>query len=151
LEISEEEQSYTDFDWFCLDEADHIGHFATAGFKSLPLSVARSAENLESLTQFFMGLAATTNSRIDASLTPEKRTERFLRSYVAMADRGLFSYDIDTYLTPGIHYYRVASPVQPLRFESLPVHIRQILSLTRLAGVVFAESSLVSYELTLGV
>jgi hypothetical protein len=40
----------------------------------------------------------------------ESQEERYLRSFIAMADRGLFSFDIDSYLGPNTAYFRVALP-----------------------------------------
>jgi hypothetical protein len=150
MEISEEEQSYTDFDWFCVDKSGNIGHFASAGFKSLPRSVICSAEDLALLKIFFKGLPAMSSGHfLDSNLEPEKRTERQTRSFVDMADRGLFSFDIESYLRLGVPYFRVALPIAPLRLEALPVRIREILCRTVLNDRLLLDSPLIPYQETL--
>ena len=47
MRITEREQRDTDFDWFCVDEYGNIGHFASAGFKSVPHTVFRISRRSE--------------------------------------------------------------------------------------------------------
>jgi hypothetical protein len=104
--ITEDEQESTDFDWFCVDDAGEIGHFTTAGFKRLPRNVERSAEDRDVLEEFFeRQLKGGRGYQLDADLSKEIPTlksglERYLRDFVAMAGRGLYSFDIETYLSP---------------------------------------------------
>ena len=58
MRISDEEQIYTDFDWFCVDADGLVSHFASAGFKQLPPSVAESAEDLALVNGFFTELSS---------------------------------------------------------------------------------------------
>ena len=51
MRISDDEQTYKDFDWYCVDGQGQLGHFASAGFKKVPPSVATSAEDLRFLTE----------------------------------------------------------------------------------------------------
>ena len=53
MEIPFDKQARTDFEWFGVDEDDLIGHFTTAGFKRLPPSVAKSGEDLRTVTDYF--------------------------------------------------------------------------------------------------
>jgi hypothetical protein len=151
VRISDDEQKYKDFDWYCVDADGRVGHFASAGFKTLPSSVVESAEDLSFINDFFNDLTAVHDGHeLDEHLTPECRTERYLHSFVAMADRGLFSFDIESYLRPGISYFRVAMPKEPLRFADLPNNVRGILGRTMLSGYLFAQSSAIPYSVTLG-
>lgn len=79
---------------------------------------------------------------LDEQLTQECRAERYLLSFVAMAERGLFSFDIQSYLRPELSYFRVAMPKQPLRFADLPDNVREILGRTMLSGYLLAQSSI---------
>jgi hypothetical protein len=155
LEIGLQEQQDIDFDWFCVDEAGEIGHFTTAGFKRLPESVSRSAEDLELVAKYFKDeLCGGRGFQVDPLLADaipdaKNRGERYLRSFVAMAERGLFSFDIDSYLKPGISYFRVACPVTALKFDDLPPPIQQIVGRTVLKRHLLRSSSSVPYEETL--
>lgn len=53
------------------------------------------------------------------------------------------------YLTPGISYFRVASPEIPLTLDALPEHVRRIVSRTFLKGVRLRDESDVPYEASL--
>lgn len=150
MRISEEQQTYRDFDWYCIDDQGRVGHFASAGFKALPLSVAASAEDLSFLTEFFNQLNAIPNSHeLDEHLGPEQRSERYLGSFVAMADRGLFSFDIESYLRPEISYFRVAIPKVPLLFRDLPDGVREVLGRTVTTNHSFSHCSAIRYSDTL--
>ena len=150
MRISPDEQTYKDFDWYCVDEEGRVGHFASAGFKRLPASVEASAEDLAFLDHFFDGLEAAPEAHeLDQHLRAEQRSERYLRSYVAMADRGLFSFDIESYLRPNICYFRVAIPKTPLRFVDLPESVRAILGRTVLKTWSLEECSAIPYADTL--
>ncbi len=84
------------------------------------------------------------NTRGDMS-----QNSRYLKGFVAMADKGLYSYDIETYVTPGIAYFRVAIPQSPISLNNLPEDIRKVVQRTKLHGISFVESSRIDYESTL--
>jgi hypothetical protein len=155
LRISDVEQVTTDFDWFCLDMDGEVGHFTTAGFKNLPKSVASSKENLDLLTSYFQNAAQRCGHSVDPEVSvafpdPKERGERYLKSFVAIACKGLFSYDIASYLKPGISYFRVASPSIPLHSSEVPAKIREVLGHTVLA-IRFRENPRIAYASTLDV
>src|SRR5262245_966752 len=147
--ISESEQESTDFDWFAVDEIGCIGHFTTAGFKLLPRSVASSAEDLKKLTDYFKKLVSTgvryhVSNDLETEVGPferEAKREQYLAGFVGMAGRGLYSFDIHTYVRPGLAYFCVATPIQPLYVESLPKEIRTIIERTQLKGIRLSEAS----------
>lgn len=152
-EISKDEQVCRDFDWFCLDEAGHIGHFASAGFKLLPNSVGRSAEDLEIVTRYFeKELTEEGDYVLDENLVEQVPDFEsiYLKSFIEIAAKGLFSYDIASHLSPGISYFRVALPRKPLRVEQLPNQIREIVERTVLKGILLRGSSRIAYQDTLG-
>jgi hypothetical protein len=66
-----------------------------------------------------------------------------------MAEKGLYSFDIDSYLGPNICYFRVAVPVQPLRVENLPADIRTIVEKTVLSSMLLRNSATIPYAQTL--
>jgi hypothetical protein len=121
----------------------------------LPASVAVSAEDLELVTGFFeRSLPARCGNAIDDELTnvfpnPKDRGPAYLRDFCNMADRGLFSFDIATYLEPGISYFRVSTPLAPIRLTELPDPIQAIVGRTVLKGRLLHESRKIPYEDTL--
>ena len=155
--IPEIEQEATDFDWFAADERGFIGHFTTAGFKLLPKSVSESAVALKKVTNYFKQLTPTgigyhVSGDLDKQTGPfesEGKRAQYLSSFSEMAARGLYSFDIDTYVRPGLAYFLVAAPVQPVRLDSVPMDVRAIVERTRLKGIRLGETSLIDYELTL--
>jgi hypothetical protein len=156
MRIEETAQLSTDFDWFGVDEGGLIAHFASAGFKRVPASVSESAEDLVLVSNYFKTEAPVRGAhRVDEDLLGlrpgwkgEQNESRYLKSFVAMADLGLFSFDIDSYLKPGIAYFRVACPLSPLGLEQLPEPVRRIIARTRLTGVRLRNQSLIPYEAT---
>lgn len=159
MEVDPVDQQTTDFDWFGVDEEGFLGHFTTAGFKSIPPSVSASAEDLKLVTDYFTKQASVRGShKVDehslaSSLNREWKGERhetrYLCDFVSMANKGLFSYDIEPYLRPGICYFRVACPDVPLEMHELPDHIQTIVSRTTLKGLRLRNEARVSYEATL--
>jgi hypothetical protein len=116
--------------------------------------VAASAEDLSTVTAFFMGLPSAGGYEVDPLLDAEipdanDRGERYLRDFVQMADRGLFSFDIETYQKPEIAYFRVAIPKHPIKIEHLPVSIRGIVERTALSGRQLNAATRIPYNVTL--
>jgi hypothetical protein len=155
--IPESEQQERDFDWFGVDEDGCIGHFTTAGFKLLPKSVSANANDLQKVTHYFEEKAPSgTGCNVSKDLEKEighfkNMNERapYLFDFCEMANKGLYSFDIDTYVKPSLAYFCVAVPNLPLKLESLPPNIRAIISRTFLKGIRFAEISRIDYEFTL--
>jgi hypothetical protein len=154
-EIPEDEQYERDFDWFCVDGAGEIGHFTTAGFKRLPRSVEHSAEGRDVLEEFFeRQLKGGRGYLVDADLAMEipplkSGLERYLRDFIGMADKGLYSFDIETYVSRRSYYFRVAVPLLPICLEELPLRVRDILGLTQLEGRLLKDSPRILHEDTL--
>lgn len=157
MSIPRSEQEGRDFDWFAVDTDGHIAHFTTAGFKYLPESVSASAEDLQRVTDYFNNEAPLRGAhKVDAESIVqfmdwkgEENEQRYLVSFASMADRGLFSYDIETYVRPGIAYSRVTIPVSPVALRELPGEIKAIIQRTILQGVCFEKSARIDYESTL--
>jgi len=152
MEISIEKQLETDFDWFCVDDEAQIAHFTTAGFKRLPSSVAESIGNQATLLNYFeQELAVSSKYAIDAELTQQVKDppSRYLKSFTSMASRGLYSFDIETYVSTTTSYFRVAVPTIPMSADELPRPIRQILQKTHWRGIPFHLLTRIPYRSTL--
>lgn len=156
MRIAITEQESTDFDWFGVDADGFVAHFASGAFKYLPRSVERSAEDLKLVTDFFGRATSRGGHSVDPVVSTEvpdwqgeEKEGRYLRSFVTMADKGLFSFDIGPQAEPGIAYFRVAAPEHPIKIGHLPENIRKVIARTSLTGVRLREQDKIPYEATL--
>ncbi len=128
------------FDWFAVDGAGHIGHFATTGFGPVPVPIlarldAGQTDELWDLQDRVLGLpiigSATGHlpGRID--------------DWLEMARRGLFSYDWKHWSGP---YRLAATPSTPIRVTKLPIEIHDPICLVVWPNVRFAELQAVRPE-----
>jgi hypothetical protein len=148
MEVSELAQETLDLDWFALDAHGLVGHFAAGGMGVLPRSVATSAEDLKTVTDFFRKQVSPVTSPIVnpalgsyIELVDAESRVRYLQDYTDMASRGLFSFDfLQTRKRPG-GYFQVAHPAKALNFLTLPEQIRDILQKTVLDRVSFGTSN----------
>jgi hypothetical protein len=153
MEVSLEDQ-LGDLDWFCVDKAGNIGHFATAGIVPLPRAVAECNEALTALAQYFYERDASTEAIIDpqALLNAGKigsdpvSQNLFLRDFREMARRGLYSYDAFMRGPSAPEYHRVAVPVIPLPVDALPPAIRELLAAVTFSDIDFKSAGLVSFR-----
>lgn len=157
MRIDDIEQNATDFNWFAVDERGYLAHFATAGFKLLPATVSSSAEDLTLITDYFINRAPAISGhavnrdieRDRCDWKGEDGEARYLRSFVEMALRGLYSYDIETYIRPTTAYFCVAIPTRPLSIEDLPEEVGVIVRRTVLKGVLLDAIPRIGYGTTL--
>ncbi|MBK1895594.1 hypothetical protein [Chryseobacterium paridis] len=131
--ITEMDQLGMDIDWF-LTDGKHIGFMASGGGK-LPDSVAKSIENHERLVSYFRGLPEISDFVVSPELdgvlikiSGTKSNERYLKDYVSITKRGLYSFDktlVNNFIDG--QYHLVASPIKPLNINELPADILEIL------------------------
>jgi hypothetical protein len=147
MRFYEEDQQGLDLDWFAVDANGCVGHFTTAGRFLLPDSVASSKEDWERLRQYFRHDAPTDRSARMCPELPrimkwrdEAARERYMRDFLAMASRGLFSYDAADLSADKESYIRVALPDIPLNISELPSDIQSALKRTRLSHFHFASA-----------
>lgn len=150
IKISPEEERERDWDWYAVDPLGCICHFTTAGLRTLPPNVKRDREGALRLIAFFEGLPPTSRAEVSSServkkgLAEARDKERFLRSFVAAASRGLYSYDTDMIVA---EYFLVAAPKVPLRFDALPKEIQHLLHVR--TDRAFADLPVASEKITL--
>lgn len=156
MRITDDQMEVTDFDWFGVDEDGLIAHFASAGFKRLPESVVQSAEDLQTVADYFNQLAPSKGAyHVDPELasrppwaTPAAKT-RYLKCFGHMAERGLYSFDIDSYLGTNTAYFRVAIPESPVTIHELPGPLSDIVKRTLLSGIRLRTADKIPYAATL--
>ena len=151
MELTFEDQ-LNDLDWFAVDGEGAVGHFTTAGAVPLPRCAARSKENLERLVTHFLAREACTAAVIDpdalanAGMLDSDAASRdwFFGDFLAMARRGLYSYNVFMRTPPAAGYYRVAVPSVPLHVDQLPAEIRALLGEVRFETLSFGCDTLVT-------
>lgn len=133
--ISVEEQNSYDFDWFAVDSEGYLAHFASGGC-SLPKSIGEFFDSIS-----IMMLAEDVQSINDSSefvinpeltnlkeLNDENSLKNYVRTFVAYARKGLYSYD--TAQPARLHnkeYHLIASPVNRLNINALPQSISRLI------------------------
>lgn len=177
--FDEDEQLYSDLDWYAIDRDGRLGQFATAGHRLLPPSFASNKEMTEKLSAYFenypykfgnyticsdlkknnLKFTASKISTITGIKTIDERMrnqlfdemvgdERQLGFFRKMSSRGLYTYDSNSFEYSSLNYFRVAIPKEELRLDDLPQDIKSILQKLRLPEISFAESSLISENIT---
>lgn len=150
--FSEQEQYYSDLDWFAVDKDGKIGHFTTGGDKLLPPTISSSKENWKKLLNYFEQLEAIYEFEKSPDLEKHlsqlsfKSLDKFLESYKSMSSRGLYSFNSYPSNFDKNPYFLVTFPKIELTFESLPGEIRLILQNQRLKDVSFDKTFLIQEE-----
>lgn len=136
--ISDDEEFTRDWDWYATDEFGAIGHFTTAGFRELPAVVKSDFESAEICARYFdevhVRCPYAVNDDLESeigALKDDEERQHYLRSFVQMAARGLFSFDTKPLGGGQGYYYLVASPGNPLRLDELPPEIAKLVSRVR--------------------
>ena len=152
--FSEQEQYYSDLDWFAADKDDKIGHFTTGGDKSLPPAIAKSKENWKKLLDYFVKIEPVHNFEMSPDLDKHlsqlsfKSLDKFLKCYKQMSSRGLYSFNSYPSNFDKRPYFLVTIPKIELTFEKLPEEIRLILEKQRFDDISFAKTFIIQEKVT---
>jgi hypothetical protein len=118
-----------------VDQDGQVGHFTSAGMRTLPKSVKKDRDATELIAKYFFEQAPVTGKwspgagvEKDCGGWEKQGLERYVRDFALMATKGLFSFDAE--LRGEGRYYLVAIPAHPLRVDDLPGNIKEILSRT---------------------
>lgn len=118
--IIDVEQEFTrDWDWYAVDQDGHLGHFTSAGLRTLPKSVKNDREAAELIARYFFEQAPATGGW---SLRA-KRRKQGSEDFALMATKGLFSFDTELVHGSQGRYYLVAIPETPLHINDVPENI----------------------------
>jgi hypothetical protein len=146
MQFNREEQWGYDLDWFAVDRKDRLARFTTNG-RPLPECVAISKEDWQKTLDYFYGLSAEPDCAAMSPEVPnivqwrdERAKERYLKDFLNMAARGLYSYDLYDLAKRPRSYIRVAVPKRPRMLSDLPPDIRAIVEQTRLDSICFADT-----------
>ena len=127
MEMDEEFLKSNDLDWFSAYQDGYIAHFATGGKGIVPESVKSSTENYEAIYDYFYSIDKTSEIEIIGDNLPsfsnEDQRARYLKSFIDMAERGLFSHDVKDDCT----YKLIAKPKKGISYKGAPEKIKVIL------------------------
>lgn len=135
--ISEEEQSYSDIDWYAVDSNGYVVTFASNCGK-LPNSVSTSKEDHMRLIDYFQNLPGLGTIIVSEQLenyvkiSPENR-DRYLAFFKQASQKGLYCFykTFDNSFLD-FNYHLVTYPQKPLKIKDLPREIQIILERTKL-------------------
>jgi hypothetical protein len=129
--IDTEEEFTRDWDWYAVDQNGCIGHFTSAGFRALPKSVKQDRERTKKIGYYFFEEAPVisewsvrAHAEVDCGGWAKPGKDRYVRDFVQMASKGLFSFDTELTRSANGRYFLVAIPEQPLRVDDLPAEIK---------------------------
>jgi len=115
-----------DIMWFGIVIHGYIFACTTAGQANVPEFVCKSREETEKLYSFFTeNLNITTTKILETNYT----NNDLINDAILLAKKGLFSFD--AVIKDTVHkseYTKIASPIQPIMFTSLPKDIQHILA-----------------------
>jgi hypothetical protein len=114
-EIDRSEEFTRDWDWYACDEEGRIGHFTSGGLRALPRSLKQDREAAERIFRYFSeeapevsGCSVRAEAEEDAGgwQKPGAR-EWFLKSFLQMALKNVFSYNTQMLHGSNAQYYLV--------------------------------------------
>jgi hypothetical protein len=117
-----------DLDWFSSYEDGSLAHFATGGSGAIPRKIRESIDNYEITYDYFNSLGVLSDFEIIENNLPSFLTEEqralYLQSFINMAAKGLYSYDIRR---EDGSYKLIARPNFRLTCEQLPEAIKSVI------------------------
>lgn len=115
-----------DLDWFLSGQDGFLAHFATGGKSPVPEKIRESIDNYELVYDYFYSLEPLSDVEVIEYNLPdfsdEEQRSRYLKSFIEMSRKGLFSYDYRN-----DKYKLISKPLYPLRYSVLPDDIKRII------------------------
>lgn len=154
--FTQDEQWYSDLDWYAVDKQGNIAQFLTGGHRLLPPSFSLDRELSEKLTDYFDNLPFTEGDfvfcpnleRNMRDFEANRMNKNFMHFSKKMAAKGLFSFDSDSDANKDRPYFRVTLPKQALKLTDLPQDIKAILNNLKFIEISFIEDSIIPEEIT---
>ena len=115
-----------DLDWFLSSQEGYLAHFATAGQGPIPERIKSSVEDYNFIFDYIYSLETLSEVYVIEGNLPafsnDNQRSSYLRSFVEMSSKGLFSYD---YEQGG--YKLISKPKTPLKYEKLPNEVKGVI------------------------
>ncbi len=125
MRITEIELQYEDIMWFGMDCKKHIFECTSAGYGNVPEFVCKSKENLDVLVHFFMNeLEESTSEKMCVQGKPGNE---LYEDCALLARKGIYCFDVCEDENRGEQYIKIAEPIRPLSYDTLPQQIQEIL------------------------
>ena len=125
---------WLDLDWFCIDSAGEVAHFASAGGHVPPI-VLRDVDAAIRISKFIEGLPEIGDAIINPNLEKFSAKIGDMSSFMHFAHRGFYSFDKTKPQFALEHkYHLMASPAVLLRVESLPSELLKYIVGTKFNG-----------------
>lgn len=123
------ECEHMDMEWYGVDKKGNVAVFCSGGEGNLPEFVCESIERADELIEYFDRMKKTTSSVLMFPQTKKGCAEQVARNF---SDKGLYYFDADDGTKLGIstfheYYTKHSYPQNPLKYELLPKHIKEIL------------------------
>lgn len=134
---AEEIQGY-EYDWIAHDEFGHVALFSTAGGGYAPPEFLADTVAFDDAVEALLTLNATSS----ASMFQEVAVG-LVNTWKGVAERGLFSFDSDSFGGP---YRRAGTPDSPVSVEDLPPLVAEVVRRVRLRGVRFESAGEITRE-----
>lgn len=115
-----------DLDWFLSSQGGYLAHFATAGQGPVPERIKASIEDYNFILDYIYSLPPLSEVYVIEGNLPafsnELQRSCYLRSFVEMSSKGLFSYDYEQG-----EYKLISKPKTPLKYELLPNEVKGVI------------------------
>lgn len=115
-----------DLDWFLSIQEGYLAHFATAGQGPIPERIKSFVEDYNFIFDYIYSLEPLSEVYVIEGNLPafsnDNQRSSYLRSFVEMSSKGLFSYD---YEQGG--YKLISKPKTPLKYEILPNEVKGVI------------------------
>lgn len=116
-----------DMEWYGIDKQGNIAVFCSAGEGYLPEFVCEDRERADKLIEYFEVKEKTTSSTL--LFKSIERAEQVARDF---SDKGLYYFDSNDGTQYGVctlheYYTKLSSPLEPLKYSSLPKTIQDML------------------------
>ncbi|AUG39753.1 hypothetical protein CXP47_07600 [Pseudomonas chlororaphis] len=126
MEMDDEFLETNDLDWFACCQDGLLAHFASGGRGFVPVAIRKSVFEYEVIYDYFYSLTDGFEFEVVERNLQEfnsaAQRDRYLQSFVEMAKRGLFSYDVSD-----AGYKLIARPKGFKKFQELPDEIKNVL------------------------
>ena len=125
MRITEIDLQCDDIMWFAIDNSGCVIALTSGGEGNVPEYVCRSKEETETLETFFMNLPTGFSESV---LHVDNDGSTLATDAEALAQKGIYCFDICS--DPGFEfgYYKISSPDKALHLTDLPANIQSIMS-----------------------
>ncbi len=138
--MKRDEVAGVEFDWFAVDQDDHLAVFSSFGWGAIPSSVLDAYsidDNVDTEDALIKNMPPT------GTWLPEGSGPGSCEEWKQLATIGIYVFDWIAWDGP---YQRVTIPTNPIRLATIPQDLRRIFQVVRMDDVCFANSTRLQVE-----